>query len=171
MCNKFYLFEPITTMVLVTLCSAVHVVRVHAIYDKSRAVLGGLGAVLLVQVSVQTLLPILRRAALHPTCVCHPPPRFPRDDACFPAALSALRSPFDPRSLFPLFIAISYSPPISLPCSLVRLPPQSASVPCPPLSAPSAPVGVSKQRSHAPRALCQPPFRSSHLSFSHDHFR
>lgn len=50
MCAKFYLFEPVTTMVLVSLCSAVHVIRVHAIYDKSRAILGGLGAVLLVQV-------------------------------------------------------------------------------------------------------------------------
>ena len=51
MCSKFYLFEPVTTMVLVSLCSAVHVIRVHAIYDKSRAILGGLGAVLLLQVS------------------------------------------------------------------------------------------------------------------------
>ena len=52
MCANFYLFEPITTMVLVSLCSVVHVIRVHAIYDKSRAILGGLGAVLLVQVSL-----------------------------------------------------------------------------------------------------------------------
>lgn len=50
MCAKFYLFEPVTTMVLVSLCSAVHVIRIHAIYDKSRAILGGLGAVLLLQV-------------------------------------------------------------------------------------------------------------------------
>ena len=67
MCNKFYLFEPITTMVLISLCSIVHVVRVHAIYDKSRAILGGLGAVLLVQVSLPYLSHILRSTQPNPT--------------------------------------------------------------------------------------------------------
>jgi hypothetical protein len=32
MCAKFYLFEPVTAMVLVSLCSADHVIRVHAIW-------------------------------------------------------------------------------------------------------------------------------------------
>jgi hypothetical protein len=50
MCDRFYLFEPIVTMVLVSTCSVVHLVRVHAIYDKSRPILFGLGALLLAQV-------------------------------------------------------------------------------------------------------------------------
>jgi hypothetical protein len=52
MCQKFYLFEPICTMILIALCSAVHVIRIHAIYDKSRPLLAGLAAMLLVQVSL-----------------------------------------------------------------------------------------------------------------------
>jgi hypothetical protein len=69
MCNKFYLFEPITTMVLISFCSAVHVVRIHAIYDKSRAILGALGAVLLFQVSERPTCysPVSPPGA---TCVC-----------------------------------------------------------------------------------------------------
>ncbi|KAG8825731.1 hypothetical protein FRC19_010648 [Serendipita sp. 401] len=51
MCNKFYLFEPICTMILIALCSSVHVIRIHAIYDKSRPILAGLAALLLVQLS------------------------------------------------------------------------------------------------------------------------
>ncbi|CAG7852073.1 SubName: Full=Uncharacterized protein {ECO:0000313/EMBL:CCA74902.1} [Serendipita indica DSM 11827] len=55
MCNKFYLFEPICTMVLIALCSSVHVNRIHAIYDKSRPILAGLAALLLVQIAVMTV--------------------------------------------------------------------------------------------------------------------
>lgn len=51
MCNRFYLFEPICTMVLIAFCSSVHVIRIHAIYDRSRPILAGLAALLLVQVS------------------------------------------------------------------------------------------------------------------------
>jgi hypothetical protein len=56
MCDKFYLFEPICTMILIALCAAVHVIRIHAIYDKSRPILAGLSAMLLVQVSLISTL-------------------------------------------------------------------------------------------------------------------
>ncbi|KAG8838816.1 hypothetical protein FRC18_002490 [Serendipita sp. 400] len=55
MCNKFYLFEPICTMILIALCSSVHVIRIHAIYDKSRPILAGLAALLLVQIAVMSV--------------------------------------------------------------------------------------------------------------------
>jgi hypothetical protein len=55
MCNKFYLFEPICTMILIALCSSVHVIRIHAIYDKSRPILAGLAALLLVQIAVMAV--------------------------------------------------------------------------------------------------------------------
>lgn len=55
MCTKFYLFEPICTMILIALCSAVHVLRIHAIYDKSRPILAALGALLLIQVAVMAV--------------------------------------------------------------------------------------------------------------------
>ena len=51
-------------MILMSLCSTVHVVRVHAIYDKSRAILGGLGAVLLFQVSLLSLSPSASSVAI-----------------------------------------------------------------------------------------------------------
>ncbi|KAL5524712.1 hypothetical protein ACEPAF_9857 [Sanghuangporus sanghuang] len=38
-CSHFFLFEPICTAILVSACAIVHVIRVHAIYDKSRQVL------------------------------------------------------------------------------------------------------------------------------------
>jgi hypothetical protein len=50
MCQRFYLFEPIVTMCLVSLCSVVALIRLHAIFDHSKAVLGGLSLLLLVQV-------------------------------------------------------------------------------------------------------------------------
>ncbi|KAG9092410.1 hypothetical protein FRC06_000115 [Ceratobasidium sp. 370] len=50
MCQRFYLFEPIVTMCLVSLCSVVALIRLHAIFDHSKAVLGGLSVLLLVQV-------------------------------------------------------------------------------------------------------------------------
>jgi len=51
-CRKSYLFEPIATAILLAACSAAHVIRVYAICDKSRAVLGLLGALLAVQIVV-----------------------------------------------------------------------------------------------------------------------
>jgi len=52
MCHKFYLFEPICTAILLASASAVHVIRIHAIYEKSRPVLFGLGALFAVQIVV-----------------------------------------------------------------------------------------------------------------------
>jgi len=54
-CSHFFLFEPICTAILVSACSIVHVIRVHAIYDKSRTVLAGLGALFAVQVVVMAI--------------------------------------------------------------------------------------------------------------------
>lgn len=51
-CSHFYLFEPICTAILLAAASAVHVIRIHAIYDKNRAVLFGLGALFAIQVVV-----------------------------------------------------------------------------------------------------------------------
>ncbi|KAG8694829.1 hypothetical protein FRC09_009574 [Ceratobasidium sp. 395] len=51
-CQSFYLFEPILTMILVSLCSVVALIRLHAIFDHSKAVLGGLSVLLLAQVGV-----------------------------------------------------------------------------------------------------------------------
>ncbi|KAK0188015.1 hypothetical protein F5146DRAFT_1061616 [Armillaria mellea] len=51
-CNKFYLFEPICTAILLAAASAVHVLRIHAIYEKSRTVLFGMGALFAMQVVV-----------------------------------------------------------------------------------------------------------------------
>ena len=52
MCERFYLFEPICTAILLAACSLVHVVRIHAIYEKSRSVLLGMGALPATQVVV-----------------------------------------------------------------------------------------------------------------------
>ncbi|KAF8195423.1 hypothetical protein BJ912DRAFT_956925 [Pholiota molesta] len=38
-CQRFYLFEPIATAVLLAATSAVHVIRIHAIYDAKRPIL------------------------------------------------------------------------------------------------------------------------------------
>jgi len=54
-CSKFYLFEPICTAFLLAAASAVHVIRVHAIYQKSRAVLIGLCSLFAVQVVVTAI--------------------------------------------------------------------------------------------------------------------
>jgi hypothetical protein len=51
-CRKFYLFEPICTAVLLAATSAVHVIRIHAIYEKNRTVLLGLGALFALQIVV-----------------------------------------------------------------------------------------------------------------------
>ncbi|KAH8104517.1 hypothetical protein BXZ70DRAFT_888058 [Cristinia sonorae] len=49
-CSHFYLFEPICTAILLAMCSAVHVIRIHAIYEKSRAVLSLMGGLLAIQI-------------------------------------------------------------------------------------------------------------------------
>ncbi|CAE6483843.1 unnamed protein product [Rhizoctonia solani] len=51
-CQSFYLFEPIVTMCLISLCSVVALIRLHAIFDHSKAVLGGLGILLSLQVGI-----------------------------------------------------------------------------------------------------------------------
>jgi hypothetical protein len=54
-CNHFYLFEPICTAILLAVCSAVHVVRIHAIYDQKRSVLSIMGALFAAQVVVTAI--------------------------------------------------------------------------------------------------------------------
>ncbi|KAL4259524.1 hypothetical protein AB1N83_008463 [Pleurotus pulmonarius] len=51
-CQKFYLFEPICTAILLAAASLVHVTRISAIYDKSRTVLYGMGSLLAAQIIV-----------------------------------------------------------------------------------------------------------------------
>ncbi|KAG7088482.1 hypothetical protein E1B28_012470 [Marasmius oreades] len=51
-CQKFFLFEPICTAILLAAASAVHVIRIHAIYEQSRQVLFGMGGLFAVQVFV-----------------------------------------------------------------------------------------------------------------------
>ncbi|TFK74783.1 hypothetical protein BDN72DRAFT_955454 [Pluteus cervinus] len=54
-CQKFYLFEPICTAILLAATSAIHVIRIHAIYDKDRVVLFTMGALFAVQVVVTAI--------------------------------------------------------------------------------------------------------------------
>ncbi|KAF8895398.1 hypothetical protein BD779DRAFT_1433956 [Infundibulicybe gibba] len=54
-CSHFYLFEPICTAILLAATSAVHVIRVHAIYDKNRSVLIALGSLFAIQVVVTAI--------------------------------------------------------------------------------------------------------------------
>lgn len=54
-CQKFFLFEPICTAVLLAVCSAVHVIRIHGIYDKNRSVLYGMSALLALQIVVTAI--------------------------------------------------------------------------------------------------------------------
>jgi hypothetical protein len=51
-CQKFYLFEPICTAILLAATSAIHVIRIHAIYDKNRAVLLTMGSLFAVQIVI-----------------------------------------------------------------------------------------------------------------------
>ncbi|KAF8270840.1 hypothetical protein EI94DRAFT_1784594 [Lactarius quietus] len=51
-CQKFFLFEPICTAFLLAVCSVVHVIRIHGIYDKNRSVLYGMSALLALQIVV-----------------------------------------------------------------------------------------------------------------------
>ncbi|CAL1713300.1 unnamed protein product [Somion occarium] len=50
--ESFFLFEPICTAIILAICSMVHVIRIHAIYDKSRTILVGMGSLLAIQVVV-----------------------------------------------------------------------------------------------------------------------
>ncbi|KAI0345737.1 hypothetical protein BDW22DRAFT_1369962 [Trametopsis cervina] len=54
-CHKFFLFEPICTAILLAVCSLVHVIRIHAIYEKSRAVLGPMTGLLGLQIVVTAI--------------------------------------------------------------------------------------------------------------------
>jgi hypothetical protein len=51
-CQKFYLFEPICTAILLAATSAIHVIRIHAIYDKNRTILTAMGGLFGVQIVV-----------------------------------------------------------------------------------------------------------------------
>ncbi|KAI0034656.1 hypothetical protein K488DRAFT_22000, partial [Vararia minispora EC-137] len=55
MCQRFYLFEPICTAILLAACSLVHVIRIHAIYDKDRTVLYGMGGLFALQIVVTAI--------------------------------------------------------------------------------------------------------------------
>ena len=55
MCGKFFLFEPIATAILLAAASAVHVIRINAIYDDNKAVLGGMSALFAIQVVVTAI--------------------------------------------------------------------------------------------------------------------
>jgi hypothetical protein len=54
-CGKFFLFEPICTALLLAAASAVHVIRIHAIYDMNRFILFGMSALFAVQVVVTAI--------------------------------------------------------------------------------------------------------------------
>jgi hypothetical protein len=54
-CQKFYLFEPICTAILLAATSAVHVIRIHAIYEKSRPVLALMGGLFALQIVVTAI--------------------------------------------------------------------------------------------------------------------
>jgi hypothetical protein len=49
-CQKFYLFEPICTAILLACTSAIHVIRVHAIYDRSKQVLALMTTLFAIQI-------------------------------------------------------------------------------------------------------------------------
>lgn len=49
-CDRFYLFEPICTAILISFCSLVHVIRISAIYPDSMVVKYGMSALLGLQV-------------------------------------------------------------------------------------------------------------------------
>lgn len=50
MCQNFYLFEPITTAILITFCSLVHVIRISAIYPGNVSIKYGMYTLLALQV-------------------------------------------------------------------------------------------------------------------------
>jgi hypothetical protein len=51
-CQRFFLFEPICTAILLASCSVVHTIRIHGIYNRNRSVLYGMGFLLALQVVV-----------------------------------------------------------------------------------------------------------------------
>ncbi|TFY69547.1 hypothetical protein EVJ58_g345 [Rhodofomes roseus] len=54
-CSHFFLFEPICTAILLAVTSFVHVYRVHAIYDKDRSILYGMGSLYAIQIVVTAI--------------------------------------------------------------------------------------------------------------------
>ncbi|KAF9468597.1 hypothetical protein BDZ94DRAFT_1208792 [Collybia nuda] len=54
-CQKFYLFEPICTAILLAATSAIHVIRIHAIYEKNRVVLYTMGSLFATQIVVTAI--------------------------------------------------------------------------------------------------------------------
>ncbi|KAJ3828790.1 hypothetical protein EV361DRAFT_808971 [Lentinula raphanica] len=54
-CQHFFLFEPICTAILLAATSAVHLIRMNAIYDQARPVLFGMGALYAVQIVVTAI--------------------------------------------------------------------------------------------------------------------
>jgi hypothetical protein len=54
-CEKFFLFEPICTAILLAMTSAVHVIRMYAIYDKNRTVLGVMSILYAIQIVVTAI--------------------------------------------------------------------------------------------------------------------
>lgn len=54
-CSHFFLFEPICTAVLLAACSLVHVIRIHAIYEKSRNILYTMGGLLGLQIVITAI--------------------------------------------------------------------------------------------------------------------
>jgi len=56
MCHNFYLFEPICTAILVSLCSLVHVTRIGAIYPNNQAIKFGMSGLLVAQVIAMGVL-------------------------------------------------------------------------------------------------------------------
>ncbi|KAA1469803.1 hypothetical protein DENSPDRAFT_644457 [Dentipellis sp. KUC8613] len=50
MCQKFYLFEPICTAIILAVCSTIHAIRIHAIYDRNRTILAGMSALVGIQI-------------------------------------------------------------------------------------------------------------------------
>lgn len=55
MCQKFFLFEPICTAILLAAASAVHVIRIKAIYDNNRGILSVMSLLFAVQVVVTAI--------------------------------------------------------------------------------------------------------------------
>jgi len=55
MCRKFYLFEPIATAVLLAAASSVHVIRIKAIYEHNRGILGVMSLLFAIQVVVTAI--------------------------------------------------------------------------------------------------------------------
>ncbi|TFK28081.1 hypothetical protein FA15DRAFT_665869 [Coprinopsis marcescibilis] len=55
MCQQFFLFEPICTAILLAAASSVHVIRINAIYENNRGILGIMSLLFAVQVVVTAI--------------------------------------------------------------------------------------------------------------------